>query len=141
LLLLIGLSLQSAGPHGPGGLALVFIRILAAGVMVAAFYTALSLAAASLTDRRAIAAAGTFIAVFASNAVTGALVFGARAPRWLLAFSISRGPFELSRRIHGEPPLPDLNMGTLPIAIAVLSWALVAAFISWNRYRTLQVTR
>ena len=141
VLLLVGLSLQSAGPDGFGGWVLVFIRIITSGVMVAAFYTSLSMAAASLTDRRAIAAAGMFIAVFASNAITGAFVFGAGAPRWLLSFSISRGPFELTRHIHGLPPFGDLTVGTAPLVVAVVVWSALAAFIAWNRYRTLQVTR
>src|SRR5205823_4630551 len=95
LLLLIGLSLQSAGPHGPGGLALVVVRVIGTGLMMSAFYTALSLGVSSLTDRRAIAAAGMFIFVQATSAVTAALVFGAHAPRWVLALGLSRAPFEM----------------------------------------------
>ena len=141
LLLLIGLSLQSAGPDGPVGLILVLARIVGAGVAMSAFYTALSMAASSLTDRRAVAAAGVFIFVQATNAIAAALVFGAGAARWVLAFSVSRAPFELVRRIHGEPPLPNFRVGVTPLVIATLAWAVAAAAIAWNRYRTLQVTR
>ncbi len=141
LLLLIGLSLQSAGPHGPGGVALVLVRILGSGVVLSTSYTALSLAASSLTDRRAVAAAGTFIFVQATNAVVAVFVFGLHGPRWLLALSVSRAPFELTRRIHGERPLENFHLGTLPMVIGVAGWATAASLVAWNRYRTLQVTR
>lgn len=143
LLLLIGLSLQSAGPHGPGGLALVLLRIIASGVMMSTVYTALSLGVSSLTDRRAIAAAGMFIFVQATSAVTAALVFGANAPHWILAFGISRAPFEFARRIFGLGPLIDRNdfVDVWPLAIALVLWATLGIVIAWNRYRSLQVTR
>jgi ABC-2 type transport system permease protein len=143
LLLLIGLSLQSAGPHGPGGLALVVVRILGTGLMMSAVYTALSLAVSSMTDRRAIAAAGMFIFVQATSAVTAGLVFGADGPHWILAFGLSRAPFELARRIYGLPPLFDRGeyIRTGPLVLALVGWVALATAIAWQRYRNLQVTR
>ncbi|MBA3654077.1 MAG: ABC transporter permease [Actinobacteria bacterium] len=141
LLLLVGLSLQNSGPKGPAGLALILLRIVGSGAMLAAFFSALSVAASSLTDRRAVASAGTFGFVFAVNAVTAVLVFGAKAPDWVLALSPSRGPFELTRRIHGEPPLQDFHAGTAALAGAALAWFLIGAALAWHRYRSLQVTR
>ena len=141
LLLLVGLSLQSAGPDGPAGVLLVLGRIALAGVVLSVFYTALSMAASSLTDRRAVAAAGMFIFVQVSNALAFGLVNGADAPRWLLSLSISRAPFELARRIHGEPIIADFNVGTTALVLAAIGWTAAASAVAWNRYRTLQVTR
>jgi ABC-2 type transport system permease protein len=141
LLFLIGLSLQNGGPHGPGGWLLAFTRIVASGVFVAAFYTTLSLAAASVTDRRAVAAAGTFIVVIASNVVAGILVHAAGFSDNTFAISLSAAPFELTRRIHGEPILPDFHVSTVALVVSLASWASVALVVAWQRYRTLQVTR
>lgn len=143
LLFLVGLVLENAGPRGPGRLAIVLLRILATGLMMSVFYTALSVGVSSLTDRRAIAAAGMFIFVQATSAVTAALTFGAHAPDWVLAFGISRAPFEFARRIFGLAPTIERGdlVGVWPLAISLLAWATLGAFIAWNRYRTLQVTR
>jgi ABC-2 type transport system permease protein len=141
LLLLIGLSLQSAGPKGPGGVALALFRIVSAGVVLSALYTALSLAASSLTDRRAVAAAGTFIFVQATNVVAGIIVFGLNGPKWLLSFSLGRAPFELARQIHGEAPIDDFKVATAVLVIGCLAWTAVGAAVAWRRYAQLQVTR
>ena len=69
VLMLIGLSLQNAGPKHPSDLAIVVVRILASGTMLAVFYTSISMAVASLTDRRAFAAAFTLILVAGSVTV------------------------------------------------------------------------
>lgn len=143
LLFLIGLSLQSAGPHGFVPLLIVLLRMVGSGLMMAVFYTALSLGVASLTDRRAVAAAGMFVFVQATSAVTAALVFGANGPHWILAFGISRAPFELARRIFGLGPTFDRSdfVDIWPLVIALLLWATVAGVTAWRRYDTLQVTR
>jgi ABC-2 type transport system permease protein len=141
LLFLVGLTLQSAGPDGVGGWALMLFRVLASGVVLAVFYTSLSMAASSLTDRRAIAAAGTFIVIQASTATVAVLVFGLNMPDWLLALSMSRSPFELTRRIHGLPESVELGVGTVPAVIATVGWTVVGALIAWRRYQKLQVTR
>lgn len=143
LLFLVGLSLQSAGPHGVGGFALVILRIVVSAIVLTGFYTALSLAVSSLTDRRAVAAAGTFIFVQATNAVVAVLVFGLRFPRWVLALSISRAPFELVRHIHGLEPreFERFRVDTWPALVAVIGWTIAALALAWRRYQTLEVTR
>ncbi len=144
LLLLIGLSLQSAGPEGPGGLALALVRILGAGIVLTAFFTALSIAVSSLTDRRAVAAAGTFIFVQATNAVAGVLVFGLNAPDWLLSLGLGQAPFDLARQIHGERPPPNSDdpvASIVTLLIAAALWTAAGVAVAWRRYRALQVTR
>ena len=143
LLLLIGLSLQSAGPHGVGGFALTLLRILLAGIAMTAFFTSLSLAVSSLTERRAVAAAGTFIFVQATSAVSAVLVFGLNLPNWLLGFSLGRAPFDLARQIHGEPLAIDqeFRVSIVTLIIACVAWTAAGFAVSWKRYRDLQVTR
>jgi ABC-2 type transport system permease protein len=142
LLLLVGLSLQSAGPDGPGDVAVVLLRIFGAGVMLAAFYTALSLAVSSLTDRRAVAAAGTFIFVQATDVVASVLVLALKAPDWLYALSLGGLPFQLGRQIHGEPSVnEDITINVATTAVACVLWTVAAGYVAWRRYRALQVTR
>ena len=70
LLLLLGRVLQDTGPDGPLGVLAVLGRIVASGGLLAVFYTAFSLALSSLTDRRAVAAAGTLMLILGSAIVT-----------------------------------------------------------------------
>ena len=52
LLLLIGRTLVDAGPDSVGDFLVLLVRAIVAGAVVSVLYTAISLAAASLTDRR-----------------------------------------------------------------------------------------
>jgi ABC-2 type transport system permease protein len=140
LLLLVGFVLQNAGPDGPGGVLLVFVRIVGAGVVLSAMYCALSMAVSSVTDRRAFAGAATFLFISISHAVAGFLAFGLNLHHGFLAISLIIAPVELVQFIYGEPSadlhIPLSALVTSVTAVTVLS----AAFVAW-RYRTLQVTR
>ena len=140
LLLLIGRVFQGAGPDGPGGVALVLVRILAAGVAVSAIYTAVSMAIASVTDRRAFASAGTVLLIIGSNIVVSVLHFVLDLPAAVRLGGLTLAPVELASRIFGEPgSVPSVP--TVTVAAAGAAWVAVAAAFTWWRYRTLQVTR
>src|SRR5262249_36421076 len=69
LVLLIGFVLQTRGPHGPGNVLLTLLRILAGGLVLSLNFGAISMAVSSITDRRAFAAAATFLMLLISQAL------------------------------------------------------------------------
>lgn len=140
LLLLIGLMLQGAGPDGPLDVLSVLIRILESGLTLAALYTCLSMAVASLTDRRAVAAAATLFVIIGSAIVTETLIDGLGASETFLAGSLTGGALELVRRIYGDagvfPQVP-----TIALAVGIAMWTVASGAIAVVRYQRLQVTR
>jgi ABC-type transport system involved in multi-copper enzyme maturation permease subunit len=140
LLLLLGLMSQSAGPDGPVAVLLVLLRIVAAGLLLASLFTALSMGVASLTDRRAVAAASTVFLVTGAGVVAGTLVFGLHESQSFVVIAVVRSALELVRRIYGDRAFLG-SVSTLTLVIGNLAWTAVAATIAVVRYRRLQVTR
>jgi len=145
LLFLVGLVLESAGPHGVTGFGREVWRIGASGVVLAGVYAAASAAFASLTDRRAVASGASLLVLIGSGAVTAILHFALGAPEWVLLFGFNplsgvSAPFELVQRIHGLPGfVPGLDTAALVAACAAATWA--GLLVCWARYRSIQVTR
>jgi ABC-2 type transport system permease protein len=139
LLMMVANVLQSQGPDGPLGVATLLVRVVAAGVLVASVYTAVSLGISSLTDRRAIASAGVLLTIVGTSAVVGVLVNGVGVGEWLYMFDLSTAPFELVTRIYGEPPNLDAGIG--PLVVGNLLWVVLGATTIWWRYRRIEVTR
>lgn len=140
LLLLVANVLQGLGPDGPGDLAVLAVRVVASGVVVAAVYTAVSLGIASLTSRRALASAGVLLVIVVTGAVTGALVDGVGLPSWVLAFNLTAAPFQLVQRIYGEPgEAPEI--ATWVLAATTAGFTALGAGVAWWRYQHVQVTR
>jgi len=140
LLLLVGRTLVDAGPENVGDFLLVLVRTLASGFVVSATYTAVSLAAASLTDRRAFASAGVILTLLVSGAVTSALVEGADFDRRLYLLNLGFLPIELVHRIYGELG-SEPSLTTASLVAAVLAWICGSAALVLWRYRKLTVTR
>jgi ABC-2 type transport system permease protein len=152
LLLLIGLSLQNAGPSDFGAFMETLGRIVVTGVALSLMFGAISLAIPSLTDRRALASAGSLLLILGSGAIAMVLVFGLNAPKNLLALAISRLPFELALRIYGLPGLatgPKSQFGfptSTPLSTSVVIAAsivvtVVAAVVTWWRVVGTEVTK
>lgn len=141
LLMLVAFTLEGAGPGGVSDWLALFWRIVVSGVVMAAVHAALSLAAASLTDRKAVASAGVILTLLLSSAVTGALVDGAGAPVELELLNLLALPFELVSRIYPdtEDVRPELSTGLLVAANA--GWTALFAAVVVVRYRRLEVTR
>jgi ABC-2 type transport system permease protein len=140
LLLLVGLTFADAGPDGPLDFLGVLVRVVAGGFAISTAYTALSLAAASLTDRRALASAGVILVLLVSSVTTAILVDELDADVRLLLLNLFFIPFELVQRIYGEVG-GEPRLTTLQLVFANVAWTLVsAAVVSW-RYRRLTVTR
>ncbi|HEX9258600.1 MAG TPA: ABC transporter permease subunit [Acidimicrobiales bacterium] len=140
LLMLVANVLQNMGPDSPIDVLVLLLRIVVCGVLVAVQYTAVSLGVSSLTDRRAVASAGTLLLIVVTGAVVGALVGGVGMSRSLLGFNLMFGPFELVRRVYGEvgsePSIPTWVLG-----LQQAGWTTLGLGVLWWRYRRLQVTR
>ena len=145
LLMLVANVLQSEGPDGPGGVVLTLLRIVGSGAAISAMFTAISLAASSLTDRKAFATAGLILLFLVTPVVAAVLadVFqGTDSFHFLNLFYL---PFEVVVRIHGETAstvdgdLPDVSTaGTFAAAAA---WTVLGGLVVRTRYQLLQVTR
>ena len=140
LLLLIGRSLVDAGPSSFGDFLLLLLRAVVSGIIVSALYTAISLAAASLTDRRAVASAGVILTLLISSGVTAALVENADVNKRIYLVNLFLLPFELVQRVYGEVGnQPEVQ--TISLVAAFVAWvAACAAIVVW-RYRKLTVAR
>jgi len=151
LLLLVGLSLQNAGPQGFAEFMGTLAQILLAGVSLSVMFGALALAIPSLTDRRGFATAGSLLLILGTTTVANVIVFGLGGPKNLLALSLSRLPFELALRIFTLSGLPTARESAFAAPSAPLSTALVvgtsvavtlaAAALTWWRVVGTEVTR
>jgi ABC-2 type transport system permease protein len=140
LLLLLGLVLQGAGPDGVLGFLAVFGRIATSGVEMALYYTAVSMAVSSLTDRRAFAAGGTLLLIAGSSVVAGVLYGVSGQQSHFLLLNVNFPPLELVVRIYGNRGvLPDV--GTATLAATVAAYTVAGLGLTWWRYARLQVTR
>lgn len=140
LLLLVGRSLVDAGPENVGDFLLLLLRALVSGLLVSTIYTAISLAAASLTDRRAVASAGVILLLLVSGTVVSVLVDQVDADRRLFLLHLFFLPFELVQRIYGHPGT-EPSIETASLAFAAFAWVVGSAAIVVWRYRRLTVSR
>jgi ABC-2 type transport system permease protein len=140
ILVLLGYTFDGSGPDGFANWMATLLRILVSGVAVSAALTAVSMAASSLTDRRAFAAIGIVLVVLASPILAAALVEGGGlSPYWWM-ISLFSMPFELVNRIYGEPgDFPELS--TLAVVGANIVWTAVGVSIVIWRYSRLVIAR
>lgn len=141
LLLLFGLVLQGAGPDGFVEFLRVLIRILESGLLFTLVFTSLSLGIASLTDRRAVAAASTLFVVVGSGIATGVMVVVLDLPSNFVVLNLVRSATELVVRIHGGGTPVLAGADTLVLVAGNLAWMVVFSGIAVGRYLRLQVTR
>ena len=153
LFLLVAYTIEGSGPDGLIEWLKIFVRIVAAGAAISAAFTAASLAAASLTDRRAFAAVGVILLLWGSGFVTAALVEAAEMNEHIYAFDLGGISDELKQRIYAVGPPPSLGeneflqgfrraeLSTMFVAGANLAWVALGAGVVWWRYRRLALSR
>ncbi len=165
LFLLVAYTIEGSGPDGLVEWLKIFVQIMVAGAAISAAFTAASLAAASLTDRRAFASIGVVLLLWGSGFVTLALVEGADMSANLYAFDLGGISDELKNRIYGVEGIdslgddgsgPDEGFGsdddfnpgagreqlsTLFVAAANLAWVVAGSAVVWWRYRRLAQSR
>ena len=140
LVLLVGRVLVDAGPEDVGGFFLLLLRALLSALVVTSVYLAVSLAAASLTDRRAIASAGVILSLFVTGTVTSTLVESLDMDEHVYLLNLMVVPYDLVQRIYGATPDLD-GVSTAASVAANLAWVLGGAGVVLWRYRSLAVTR
>lgn len=143
LLFLIGLAAQNAGPDGFGDFMATLGRILLSGIVLAAYFTGISIGASSLTDRKAFASAGIFFFAQAVQIFIGVTVGALGAPPWLVAFAANSAAFQFVLAIFNEPVKFDLTyeIPLVALASATAFWTVAGAGLAWYRYAKLRVTR
>ncbi len=139
LLLLVGRTFAESGPDGVVGFLGVLLRVVVSGLVISAAYTAVTLACASLTDRRAVASAVVVLVLLVSSVATATLV-GLGGDERLLLLNLFFIPFELVQRVYGLSGVePDLT--TVELVAANVAWTVAGGALLWSRYRALTVTR
>jgi ABC-2 type transport system permease protein len=139
LFLLVSYTVVSAGPS-LGDAPLLLLRILASGVGVALFYTAVAMGVSSLTTRRAVAAVATVLVLLVPQIAVGVAVESSDAPEELALLTPSVAT-EYAFRVFGEtrgvldddPPIADVSTGLVVAGLA--GWILLGIGVSLLSYR------
>ena len=138
LLLLLGYTIQSQGPEGIDGWLWVAARIGFAGIVIAAIYAAIGLAAAALTDRRAFASVAAILVLLGGLIAGGALAEGAELANEYYLVSPVNTALEVAPRTFGDESPEMFGVSTGPVAAVAAGWILLgAAIVAW-RYRKME---
>ena len=159
LFLLVAYTIEGSGPDGLVEWLKILVRIIASGAAISAAFTAASLAAASLTDRRAFASVGVILLLWGSQFITAALVEAAELSELIYAFDLGGIADEFKNRIYGiegldpfgDPDLPEEDeflsgtgralLSTRFVVAANLAWVALGTSVVWWRYRRLALSR
>jgi len=140
VLVLIGYSVNGAGPDGFGSWMGTFARIVLSGAAISAPLAAVSMAASSLTDRRAFAAIGIVMMILATPILATALVDGAELSPYIRLIDLFSVPFESVFRIFGDlGNFPEV--ATWAVYAGNLAWVTGGLVIVWWRYSKLVIAR
>lgn len=145
LLYLVGSIFQGVGPDGVTGAASTAGKILLAGGSLAVFFTAATMAVASISNRAAQAGVLLFLALSVPDALVGAALLNSDAPDALLLLAPGTLPDELVRRIFGTEGLPQspisFDLATPLVVLGTAAWGIAALALCWYRYHRLDISR
>lgn len=140
LLFLVANTLQGHTVGSAADTMVMAVRILAAGFVVAALFTSVTMAISSFTDRRGFASAAILLVIFASGAVGWSLQ-DAHPDLGLIGLAVQL-PDALTTRTFGVTSTvtsPEISTGLVwAVGIGVI---VVCAAITRIRYARMQVTR
>ncbi|MEQ8839526.1 MAG: ABC transporter permease [Acidimicrobiales bacterium] len=134
LVYLLGMTFASLGPEGVGDWLLVLVRVVVSGTLASIIYALISMAAASLTDRRAFASLAVVLTMLGTLIVVQILVDSAdRSVQWRMLDPVNM-PMELIARIFGDAgEYPAIRAERIYAANA--AWAGGSIALLWARYR------
>jgi len=134
LLYLLALTFASAGPEGAGNWIGVLARIIVSGMAASLVYALISMAASSVTDRRAFASVAVVMVMLGLLTVIQILIESADANiNWRLLDPVNV-PMEMIARVFGDPgEYPEISTGR--VYGANLGWCVASAGLIWSRYR------
>jgi ABC-2 type transport system permease protein len=135
ILYLLGLTFASAGPDGFLGWLQTLVRILFSGFAASLVYALVSMACASLTDRRAFASVAVIMVMLGLVTVISILINSADASvHWRLLDPLNI-PLEMVERIFGgRGEYPEIS--SVQVYAANLGWAGASSALIWSRYRS-----
>lgn len=142
--LVIAFTLVGAGPGGLLDFIELMGRALFAGLISAAFYTAVGMFISSVPKRWGIASVSIIAAFIIPSIVTGILTEGADAPDWIAALAptdmVSKAWQHILDDVTFNGFAIDRLSGTL-VTLAALAYTAVFIGLTWWRYQNIEVDR
>ena len=135
LLALIGYTFQSQGPDGVVEWFEVLAKLLAASLVIAAVLCAVSLAASSLTDRRAFASVAVVMVLLGATIVVNVLVENADVSENLRLLDPIGLSFEAAPRLFDDRSEEFREVGTGLVWAGIAGWVAAGSAVVWSRYR------
>jgi len=137
VLWVLGYTVQSQGPENIVDWLGVVGRLVLAGLIICAIYTAVSLGVSCLTDRRAFASIAVVFVVLGASIATNILVDVAElSANWRL-FDPLGVALEVAPRMFGDRSEEYRDVGTGLVALGCLGWAGLGSGLLVGRYRNL----
>ncbi len=144
VLLLLGYTAEGVGPDGVDGWLSVLAKIVLSAFAVSAPLVAISMAASSITDRRAFAAIGVVLTIIALPILAAALVDGAGWSQNFRAIDPFTMSIELVFRIFGTTASSDSavpEMDTSAVLGSCVAWTAGGLGVVAWRYSRLVIAR
>jgi ABC-2 type transport system permease protein len=137
LLSLLGYTFQSLGPEGVGNWLGVAGRLLLAGAVISLVYASVSLAAASLTDRRAFASVSVILTMLGLLIAVENLAGSAEIADELRLLDPLSLPQAFAATLFGADMGEYRNVADWMIAAGCAGWIVAGAAVVYARYRRL----
>lgn len=137
VLAFVGYTVQGQGPDGFPGWIGVAARLLLGGLVASVIYAAVSLAASSLTDRRAFASIAVVLLVLGVSIAVSATVESDVAPDEVRLLDPVATPLEIPARLFGGETFEYAGISTALVVLACAAWLLIPVGIIAARYRKL----
>ncbi|MEM8705690.1 MAG: ABC transporter permease subunit [Actinomycetota bacterium] len=141
LLYLTVYTIQGLGPDGFADWIEVAAKLLFSSLIIVLFFAAVSLGAASVTDRRAFASVAVLAALFGVSIIIGISVESIGVTRDLLALDPLNVPAETAARIFGDEStaFTDFDTGevvpTWMVYGGTALWTMIGLGVLTDRYR------
>ena len=137
LLAFLGYTFQGLGPEGFASWFGVGARVVLAGIAISVVYTAVSLGASSLTDRRAFASVAVILLMLGLSIAASLMVEAAGMSSSLQLIDPLGTPLELPARFFGDRTEEYRDVATVPVVLANVGWVVAGAAMITYRYRRL----